>query len=217
MRRVDLNIPVQSVQDSPQSRHKHGVRIASTDAADADTTEGVPMPDRAEPPAASDDALAWFTGVVREHSTALVKYFARRGPRQDAEDLAADVFATAWRRRDDVPREAVLPWLYRTAGFTLANHRRKLVDLPVEEVPGRGERRRVGEDPELSALFDDELRGALMSVGERDRRILLLHAWEGLDGEALAQVLGISRSGADAALSRARKRLREAWGERMSF
>ncbi|WP_241843241.1 RNA polymerase sigma factor [Agromyces albus] len=192
------------------------MRIASTDAADADTTQGVPMTDRAEPPAASDDALVWFTGVVREHSTALVRYFARRGPRQDAEDLAAEVFATAWRRRDDLPRGAVLPWLYRTAGFTLANHRRKLVDLPVEDVPERGDRR-VAEDPELSALFDDELRGALMSVGERDRRILLLHAWEGLDGEALAQVLGISRSGADAALSRARKRLREAWGERMSF
>ena len=40
---------------------------------------------------------------------------------------------------------------------------------------------------------------------------------EGLDGEELAQVLGISRSGADAALSRARKRLRKVWGERMSF
>lgn len=173
------------------------------------------MPDDAAAPTAGDD-LAWFTGVAREHSTALVRYFARRGPHQDAEDLAAEVFATAWRRRADVPREAVLPWLYRTASFTLANHRRKHVDLPVEEVPESGAVR-VGEDPELSALFDDELRGALASVGERDRRILLLHAWEGLDGEELAAVLGISRSGADAALSRARRRLRDAWGERLSF
>ena len=111
----------------------------------------------------------------------------------------------------------MLPWLYRTAGFILANHRRKTVDLPVDEVPEARRAARVAEDPELSALFDAELRGALASVGERDRQILLLHAWEGLDGEELAQVLGISRSGADAALSRARKRLREAWGERMSF
>jgi hypothetical protein len=188
------------VQDSPQLRHRQGVRIASTDTADADSTLGEPMPDRAEPQSLDGDAgeLAWFTAVVREHSTAIVKYFARRGPRQDAEDLAADVFATA--------------------GFTLANHRRKLVDLPVDEVPESGESR-VADDPELSALFDDELRGALMSVGERDRRILLLHAWEGLGGAELAEVLGISRSGADAALSRARARLREAWGdgERMSF
>ncbi len=66
-------------------------------------------------------------------------------------------------------------------------------------------------------LFDAELRGALESVGERDRQILLLHAWEGLDGVQLADALGISRSGADAALSRARKRLREAWAGRLSF
>ncbi len=158
----------------------------------------------------------WFTAVVREHATALVRYFARRGPRQDADDLAADVFATAWRRRADVPDEAVLPWLYRTAGFTLANHRRKPVDLPVDEVP-ETDTNRVGDDPELSALFDAELRGALASVGERDRQILLLHAWEGLDGEELATVLGVSRSGADSALSRARKRLRDAWGDRHTF
>ena len=173
------------------------------------------MPESADP-AAVNVEVEWFTSIVRDHSTALVRYFARRGPRQDAEDLAADVFATAWRRRADVPPDAVLPWLYRTAGFTLANHRRKTVDLAVDEVPESGAVR-VSDDPELSALFDAELRGALASVGERDRQILLLHAWEGLDGIELAEVLGISRSGADAALSRARKRLREAWGERMSF
>ncbi|GMA32511.1 RNA polymerase sigma factor [Litorihabitans aurantiacus] len=158
---------------------------------------------------------AWFTGVVREHSRALVRYFARRAPRQDADDLAADVLVTAWRRRTDVPREAVLPWLYATAGYTLANYRRKRTDLPVEEVPERPSAARVGTDPELSAIFDAEVRGALEAVSERDRQILLLHAWEGLDGAEIAAVLGISRSGADAALSRARKRLREAWGDRL--
>lgn len=182
------------------------------------------MLERTEEDVASDapaqagprDDGEWFTAVVREHGTALVRYFGRRGPRQDAEDLAAEVFVTAWRRRDDVPTDAVLPWLYRTAGFTLANHRRKLVDLPVDEVP-ESRRTRVSDDPELSLLFDAELRGALASVGERDRHILLLNAWEGLDGVELAEVLGISRSGADAALSRARKRLRDAWQERLSF
>lgn len=194
------------------------------EAAVAGANKGETMPDGSElplqlPASATPVALAdgaWFSAAVREHSTALVRYFARRGPRQDAEDLAAEVFAIAWRRRDDVPRDAVLPWLYRTAGFTLANHRRKNIDLPVDEVPESGGSR-ISEDPELSLLFDAELRGALQSVGERDRQILLLHAWEGLDGVELAEALGISRSGADAALSRARKRLREVWTERLAF
>lgn len=157
----------------------------------------------------NDDA--WYTQVVADHSRALVRYFARRGPVQDAEDLAADVLLTAWRRRDDVPREAVLPWLYRTAGFTLANHRRKQRDIPTDEVPEPDAPRRVGVDPELSAVFDDDVRRALAAVGRRNRQILLLHAWEGLDGEELGQVLGISRSGAQAALSRARAKLRSVW------
>lgn len=176
---------------------------------------GETLPDAVEAPVTASDTT-WFTAVVHDNSTALVRYFARRGPRQDAEDLAAEVFAVAWRRRDDVPREAVLPWLYRTAGFTLANYRRKHVDLAVDVVPEAGANR-VSESPELSLLFDAELRGALESVGERDRQILLLHAWEGLDGEQLGEALGISRSGADAALSRARKRLRDVWQERLSF
>lgn len=160
---------------------------------------------------------AWFEDLTRAHSRAIVRYFARRAPYDDAEDLAAEVLLVAWRRRDDVPAEAELPWLYKTAGYVLANYRRKRAELPVEELPERPSRARVGSDPEISALFDAELRGALATVSARDREIILLHAWEGLDGAQVAEVLGISRSGADAALSRARKRLREAWGRRLDL
>lgn len=161
------------------------------------------------------DDDVWFTDLVTEHAQAVVRYFARRAPRQDAEDLASDVFLIAWRRREDVPREAELPWLYATAGNVLSNYRRKHQAIPVENLPETPPAPRVGSDPEISALFDDELRHALSLVTDRDRQILLLHAWEGLDGEELAAVLGISRSGAQAALSRARARLRTAWEERV--
>ena len=155
---------------------------------------------------------AWFEAVYRAHATALYRYFARRGARADAEDLTADVLAVAWRRRDDVPDGAELPWLYRTAGFVLANHQRKGRPMPVGDVPDEVD----DADPERLALRDDEVRSVLAALSSRDRRILLLNAWEGLDGAALAGVLGISRGGADAALSRARSRLREAWAGRLS-
>lgn len=151
---------------------------------------------------------AWFDGVFRAHSTAIYRYFLRRAPADDAQDLTADVLATAWRRRADVPEGAELPWLYTTAGFVLANHRRKGRPVPVEHVPEEVD----GEaDPAHLALADDQARAALSALSPRDRRIILLHAWEGLAGDDLAAVLGIGRGGADAALSRARARLREAW------
>lgn len=156
---------------------------------------------------------AWFETVFREHSTAVYRYFARRAGVQEAEDLAADVFATAWRRRADVPEGAELPWLYRTAGFVLANHQRKGRPVPVAEVEDEPD---DDVDPANLAITDDEVRSVLTALAPRDRRILLLVAWEGLDGDELAEVLGISRGGADAALSRARSRLREAWEARVS-
>ena len=153
---------------------------------------------------------AWFEGVFRAHSTAVYRYFVRRAALDDAQDLAADVLATAWRRREDIPEGAELPWLYRTAGYVLANHRRKGRPTPVEEVPDVVD----DTDPAQLALADEEVRAVLGALSPRDRSILLLHAWEGLDGNGLAEALGISRGGADAALSRARSRLRQVWAER---
>lgn len=149
---------------------------------------------------------AWFTDDVAIHMDAVYRYFVRRSPRQDADDLTADVFATAWRRRDDVPRGAVLPWLYRTAGFTLANHRRRALVLPLRplDVP-------ADSDHAERVAAHDELSRALAQLSPRDREVLLLHAWDGLDGTELGQALGISRSGAQAALSRARAHLRDHW------
>ena len=154
------------------------------------------MPEPADASSTTSAEKAWFTEVVREHSTALVRYFARRGPRQDAEDLAAEVFATAWRRRADVPREAVLPWLYRTAGFTLANGRRKHVDLPVDEVP---ETRsvRIEHDPELSAKLSSSreryvavVSDAVARLGARDpdaAAAAVMSVCEGLNRHRIAR------------------------------
>lgn len=152
----------------------------------------------------------WFEALFRDHARAVHRYFARRAPADDVQDLAAEVFATAWRRRADVPEEAELPWLYRTAGYVLANHRRKGRPVPVAEVP-QDPSAIDDADPEHLVLADEQVREALGRLSPRDRRILLLHAWDGVTGEALAAVLGVSRGGADAALSRARARLREAW------
>jgi len=153
---------------------------------------------------------AWFDGLFRAHATPVYRYLLRRGAGQDAHDLTADVLVTAWRRREDIPEGAELPWLYTTARYTLANHRRKGRPIPVADVPEGVD----DADPAALSIADEEVREVLAALSPRDRQVLLLHAWEGLDGDGLADVLGISRGGADAALSRARARLRQAWAER---
>ncbi|WP_308054152.1 RNA polymerase sigma factor [Cellulomonas wangsupingiae] len=160
-------------------------------------------------PVAGDPArdAAWFEGLVHAHGTAVHRYVVRRVARSDVEDLTADVLTVAWRRREDVPEGAELPWLYRTAGFVVANHRRKSRPVPVADVPEETD----ADDPALRAVRDETVRTVLAGLSARDREVLLLHAWEGLTGEALAAALGIGRGGADAALSRARSRLRAAF------
>ena len=44
------------------------------------------------------------------------RYLRRRMAQPaDVDDLVADVFLIAWRKLSEIPRDAELPWLYRTA------------------------------------------------------------------------------------------------------
>ena len=181
---------------------------ASTDAKAVAAQSASAVPASVDAPVGPRDA-AWFEALVREHATAVHRFLARRTGRDEADDLAADVLTTAWRRRDDIPDGAELPWLYRTAGFVVANHRRKFRPLPVGDVPDEID----PDDPAVRLVQDEQVRTALAALTARDRQILLLTAWVGLVGDGLAAVLGVSRGGADAALSRARARLREAWAD----
>jgi len=145
--------------------------------------------------------------MVDAHAAPLRRYLLRRGAGDDAEDLAAEALLIAWRRLDEVPRGAELPWLYRTAWNLLANHRRRLRAVPDPDVD-------VAVGDFADGLIDDlALRAAWRGLSERDREVLRLVAWEGLDGPALAAALGIGTGGAGAALSRARARLAAAWAE----
>ena len=162
-----------------------------------------------EPAAVPPRGAPWFEQLVREHATSVHRFLARRVAASDVEDLTADVLTIAWRRREEVPEGGQLPWLYRTAGFVVANHRRKSRPMPVGEVPEHPD----ADDPALLAVRDDQARRALAGLSARDRQIVLLHAWEGLTGDGLAEVLGIGRGGADAALSRARSRLAAAFAD----
>lgn len=150
---------------------------------------------------------ARFQSITDEVYEPLQRYLRRRTDTSRAEDLLSSVMLTVWRRLDDVPTGKELPWCYGVARRTLANERRsqqrqlRLVEL-LESQP-----RPPSEAGESQTLWDVELATALDALGEDDREVLRLWAWEQLEPREMAQVLGVGVNAATLRLSRARKRL----------
>lgn len=154
------------------------------------------------------DARAEFDDVYRRHLRAVSAYLARRIPRDDVEDLAADVFAIAWRKRSSVTPGEELPWLYRIAAYQVANHRRKLASragaLALFSTPDSA--------PAADGLLDSdpELALAWRRLPPRHREVLALVVLDDLPVAQAAVALGVSANAASIRLHRAKKALAEA-------
>ncbi|WP_157253475.1 RNA polymerase sigma factor [Nonomuraea typhae] len=130
---------------------------------------------------------------------------------EDAADIVAETYATAWRRVDRLPGgdEARL-WLYGVARNTLANHRRGQI---------RRQRRSAELNVDIADLYArtpehtvelGAIARTFRELGDDDRELLSLVAWEGLDHAQIAKVLGVSRNAVRIRLHRARKRFSRA-------
>src|SRR3954452_13534625 len=65
-----------------------------------------------------------FIALYAAHAGAVLAYARRRVAPDEAEDVLAETFLVVWRRRDDVPADDALPWLYAVAGNVVRNRRR---------------------------------------------------------------------------------------------
>lgn len=154
---------------------------------------------------------AWFNRFYEQHYPQILAYCVRRAPRADADDAVSEVFAVAWRRRDDIPnRERALPWLLGTARRVLSHQRR-----------GAHRARRLAErvtamreppapTPDVVVVQRQEyarVREAVDKLRPGDREVLLLAAWEGLSHHQISEALGCSQAAVDKRLARAKQRL----------
>jgi RNA polymerase sigma factor (sigma-70 family) len=181
------------------------------------------LPDRdgAEPggavPHGSDAAArcAAFDAFYRHHAGAVLAYLLRRSRSvADAQDALAETFLVAWRRPDQVPAEdAANLWLYGVARRVLANQRRG--DRRRRQLAARLEADtglRMVPGPSEAGDASDVLR-ALARLGDRDREVLRLAAWEGLSHAEIATILGFSENASAVRLHRARRRLKQAYAK----
>ncbi|MFF0106895.1 RNA polymerase sigma factor [Streptomyces hirsutus] len=156
----------------------------------------------------SDDA-ARFTAMYDTCRQRVWAYVVSRAGRQVADEVVSETFTVAWRRIGDVPQPP-LPWLLGVARNILRD-------------TGRAEVRRASLAAELrdwtDSVEDDiaddvtdriALRNALASLGDDDREVLILAAWQGLTPREAARVLDCTAATVRVRLHRARRRLAKA-------
>ncbi len=153
-----------------------------------------------------------FGSLYREHHPHVLSYFLRRFDRDTAIDCAAEVFTTAWRRRDDVPGgEDTIRWLYgvcRNVGRNQDRSLRRRSRLRAR-LAGQQAARPAEPDAEVVRLSDEELVTLAMSrLKYEDREVLYLATWEELPRGDIALILGCSRHAVDQRIQRAHERLR---------
>ncbi|MEO6988341.1 MAG: RNA polymerase sigma factor [Aquihabitans sp.] len=171
---------------------------------------------RAEPlpaePASKDLQADDFRSLFDLHLGPVWRFARRRcGSADDADDIVADTFAVAWRRREDLPpSDEVGLWLFGVARRVLANQRRsadrrarlhqRLATTAVTEST-------VGPPADLGAEREHRLRDALARLHPDDRELLLLRAWDGLSVPNIAVLLDCTPNAVSIRLHRARGRL----------
>src|SRR5664280_1512264 len=155
-----------------------------------------------------------FRRLVHEHSPAVGNYLRRRlhpPTVADLDDLVEETLFVVWRRLDDVPSEAELPWMIGVARNVLRNarrsqYRRTNFESRLSSAP---------DDPsaEDQVIADASVRDALISLNDDDREVLMLNAWDGLDTHALGVALSITTNAAAVRLTRAQARFRQRFAE----
>lgn len=152
--------------------------------------------------------------LFAEHARDVLAYTLRRADPAIAEDVTAEVFAVAWRRRGRIPAQEPVLWLYAIARRVLANER-------------RAARRRAALTSALTELHHERSDGgrsdgattvlmALDRLRDVDREVLMLSAWEGLSAAQVAVVLGCKVGAVHTRLHRARGRLAVELAETLS-
>ncbi|MGH8987449.1 MAG: RNA polymerase sigma factor [Acidimicrobiales bacterium] len=155
------------------------------------------------------DEVERFRALFQSNYPRLHRYARNRGlTGADADDLVAATLEVAWRRIGDVPLDDPAPWLFAVARNLWLNKRR--ADQRTRTLLERLDAGMVQVEASESSTTDPDvraIRAALSRLGDDDRELLLLIAWDELTPSQAAAVLGCSPVAARTRLHRARRRL----------
>ncbi|MBO2465800.1 RNA polymerase sigma factor [Actinomadura violacea] len=161
-----------------------------------------------------------FAEIFHRHFAEIHRYAARRLGADAADDIAAETFLVAFRKRGrfDPGHRSARPWLYGIATRLIGLHRRgegrryrALARTPAEHVQDGHEDRVAARVTAGDAGAD--LADALARLPRGERDVLLLVALADLSYEEVGRALGLKTGTVASRLHRARRRLRDALGD----
>jgi len=144
---------------------------------------------------------AELRGWMERYGPGLRRYFARRVPPAEAEELVQDVFLALHARSASDPIDNVQGYLFRIAANLLAK-RHDIVHAGVEDIYDLAE----GFSPERILIGRQEAARVLVAIRNlppRTREAFALHRFEDMTYEAIARRLGISVSAVSKLVARA--------------
>lgn len=153
---------------------------------------------------------ARFGALYDAHHRSVLAYCRRRSRTDEVEDLAADVFATIWRKIDQAPDDNPLPWIYRIAYLVFTNHWRSMGRKRRLASKLEGLAVSVPSDLDEQVVIRQELREVLDAAARlkpAEQEILRLSLWENLSHSEIGTVLDIEPNAAKQRLFRARQAL----------
>ncbi|MDR9450920.1 MAG: sigma-70 family RNA polymerase sigma factor [Acidimicrobiia bacterium] len=149
-----------------------------------------------------------FRRAFDQHYRDILAYAKRRSPITDAEDIAAETFAIAWRRWKAAPPDAVRPWLFGIARKVVANSNRSLRRRNRLSAKISSFAEPAGSDIPFAEHAD--MVQALDTLSASEREIIRLHCWEDLAVSEIAVALRCSANAAGIRLHRAKRHLAQA-------
>lgn len=151
-------------------------------------------------PAERFEALYWA------HHQEMLAFIRRRTYNGDAEDIVAEAFVVAWRRIDAVPAPA-RGWLFAVARNILRNYQRSDRRNMALRLKMTDEQPLATPDPASAIAGRTDLVQAWNKLTAAEREVIALTAWDELDQDEAATVLGCTKTSYAVRLHRARRRM----------
>ncbi len=163
-----------------------------------------------------------FERLLRKHQDPVLNLAYRfLGDRDEAEDLAQEIFLRVYRARDSYRPEArFATWLYRIAANACLNAlraRRNRRSVSIQDIEVQGESGHLADDAKEATPAESVLRNEMAErireivdgLPDTQRLAIVLNKYQGLSYEEVAESMSLSVMAVKSLLFRARERIRE--------